>query len=148
MLLSRRTFLTPPEAGNVRYGRQQEVIPQGDPLSKAGSRHFPPAQGRNNPPTQQPINPITQRMNALVSRPALDAISFFIGTSPCGPACENLPDSPLLPYRPIAVPTTGDNPGRWTYPESHQEVAQLPQLVTEFGRQAFSAYWPQAQPLG
>jgi hypothetical protein len=80
-------------------------------------------------------------MNALLSRPILDAVSFFIGTSPGGAASQNFPGGPLAPYRPVGVLNTENYRGRWTYPEFFPDVARLPQLVTGSGQKAFTAYW-------
>ena len=80
-------------------------------------------------------------MNALLSRPIQDAVSFFIGTSPGAAAPENFPAGPLALYKPVGVLQIHRGQGRWTYPESLPNVAQVPQLVTASGQKAFSAYW-------
>jgi hypothetical protein len=80
-------------------------------------------------------------MNALLSRPIQDAVSFFIGTSPGG-ASENFPAGPLAPYKQVGVLKIDDGRGGWTYPEFLPDVAYLPQLITESGQKAFTAYWP------
>ena len=80
-------------------------------------------------------------MNALLSRPIQDAVSFFIGTSPGGAASENRPAGPLAAYKPVGVLEIHHGAGRWTYPEFLPNVVQLPQLITGSGQKAFSAYW-------
>ncbi len=80
-------------------------------------------------------------MNALLSRPILDAVSFFIGTSPGGAGSKNFPAGPLAHYKPVGVLKIDEGRGRWTYPESLPHVAQLPRVVTGSGQKAFTAYW-------
>ena len=81
-------------------------------------------------------------MNAILSRPVLDAISFFIGASPGDKTREDVPASPFAPYKPVdALVAVADSPRRWAYPELHQYAPQFPELVSAFSERVFSAYW-------
>ncbi|HEY5780174.1 MAG TPA: hypothetical protein VIT00_15635 [Terrimicrobiaceae bacterium] len=81
-------------------------------------------------------------MNAILSRPALNAISFFIGASPCDKTREGVPASPFAPYKPVAaVVAVAGFPRRWAYPELRHYAPQVPELVSAFSERVFSAYW-------
>jgi hypothetical protein len=87
-------------------------------------------------------------MNSILSKPVLDAISFFVSSAPADATSGSqgsLSGSPFAPYKPKPAVAPAFNvalPERWTYPEPHQHpTTQFPELVTAFGEQAFAAYW-------
>jgi hypothetical protein len=83
-------------------------------------------------------------MNSILSKPVLDAMSFFVSSAPADLTSgyqRNL--SPFAPYSPAAAPVLNVAlPQRWTYPEPHGHLTtQFPDFVTAYGEQAFAAYW-------